>query len=586
MSRNATDIAKKDDAVEFTLKYLDLLEKHLHVKLNDAGLAVCIVEWIDAESISSLRHDLSELMRDELELRAREATIDYGSTHIQTVGFGLAPDFDQFVKLGLIYGDRVVLWDVIHSRIFANDQPNQDRKGLLAQIACNLLNLRPTVLRGGLVILAHPIVWSNLASAIDEELRAAGAVQAASLGLSLAFAAIKEGLPLHPYVLLEDGSKPMPASPAGREVDPLFSSESFKFQQCVAKLLRDERVAYMEDVRTEDFFDVMSGHAKLRRALRMHFTSVLSGLSPQQEMRELTDKIDDLFELFEKRNVAVKNYVAEAVDATLKFALASVVVTSLGESLVSNLATCGVPVFCLTTAVRKWVNTPEKLVIIQAFNALNEAAKSTPSMPLYDMEFQLSNYRQGQASLGSIYEEFMALPWTEDRHEYLTSLPLDVAKALLALLTEDDLAIIVNERRFQEDYIGDYLAYLSGIDEAIYWEHLGKTFESSDGLLSYDNDDHIRSMETKDMPLKVWNQLLTSLFSAHACELRSRNYGYPLECLPNVVRFQTEATRDLGEKRLALINLASTLTPDDRAALTDFVASAFDGKAPLWLPSE
>lgn len=38
---------------------------------------------------------------------------------VDCCGFDLAPDFDEFVKLGLIYGERVVLWDVISSRLLA-----------------------------------------------------------------------------------------------------------------------------------------------------------------------------------------------------------------------------------------------------------------------------------------------------------------------------------------------------------------------------------------------------------------------------------------------------------------------------------
>jgi hypothetical protein len=64
------------------------------------------------------------------------------------VPFGLAPEFDQFVKLGLIYGERVVLWDTLHSRILAGDNYLR-RKGLIGQIACELLMLKPTVMQGG-----------------------------------------------------------------------------------------------------------------------------------------------------------------------------------------------------------------------------------------------------------------------------------------------------------------------------------------------------------------------------------------------------------------------------------------------------
>lgn len=572
----------QDAATTFTLRYLEILEKRLNVTWSAAGVPICVIDWIREESVSGLRADLADLFQSDLDRDSRKATIEHGVEHLQTVGFGLAHDFGQFIKLGLIYGERVVLWDVIYSRILSNDQSIQDRKSLLAQIACNLLMLRPVVARGGVVVLSHPIMWSALAAEIDAELRIAGSVPAASRGLSFAFAAIEEGLPLHPYTLLESGSKPLPNSAVGAREDELFSSENFRFQQCVTTLLQDARVAYLEDMKVEDFLDVIATHTKLRRALRMHFTHAMNGLSPQQAAVESRDLVDELFDLFDKRNKAVVDYAAEGVDATAHFMLASVSVAVLGLPLVSALAALGGPAIYLSTAIRKWIKKPEKNVIIQAFTALENAASTTQSCAPADVDYQLSNYYRGQSVLGELYENFMSFRWTEERHEYLKSLSPEVAKALLKLLSSEDLEVIVNHRKFQEDYIGDYLAYLSEIDEAIYWEHLGKTFESSEGLLLYDDDAHIVSMETMDMPLKAWHQLLGSLFTAHGDEIRSHTYDYPLERLLGIVRFQTEGAQDVDAKRSALISLASGLEQTDRAALTHFVSNAFAGVVPEW----
>lgn len=573
-----------DSATTFTLKYLELLEKHLNVTWSDAGIPICVTDWIRNESIAALRADLEKLVHSDLERAARQATIEYGINHIQTVGFGLAPDFDQFIKLGLIYGERVVLWDVIYSRILVDDQKSQARYGLLAQITCNLLMLRGTVERGGVVLLAHPIVWSKMASEIDAELRIAEpAPAAASFGLSIAFAAIEEGLPLHPYTLLAGGSKPAPLESVGEREDELFSAENYRFQQCVTTLLRDSRVAYLEDVRVEDFFDIVSKHAKLRRALRKHFLPCFSGLSPQQAEAEANELVDDLFDLFDKRNAAIVDYTAEGVDATAKFALATVSSATLGLPFLGALATLGAPAVHLSTAVRKWAKMPDRNVIIQAFQTLEHAAATTKTYDPVDIEYQLSKFRHGQSSIGELYEKFMSFSWTEERHYFLKSLSPAVAKGLLATLSSEDIEVIVNWRRFQEDYIGDYLAYLSELDEAIYWEHLGKTFESDEGLLIYDHDAHIKSMETQEMPLKVWQQLLDSLFGVYADELRSREYGYPLERFPRIIRVQTNNVQNANEKRSTLIKFASRLEANDLAALTHLVAEAFDGTAPEWL---
>ncbi|WP_448130501.1 hypothetical protein [Stenotrophomonas rhizophila] len=572
----------QDAATAFTLSYLELLERHLKVTWNEEETPFCVVDWIDEDSIERLREDLGMLMRNDLALEARHATAKYGAKRVQTVGFGLAPDFDQFVKLGLIYGDRVVLWDVIHSRILGNEKSNVNRNGLLAQIACNLLMFRSVVRRGALVILPHPITWSSLAVAIDADMRACGPVPAASLGLAMAFAAIEEGLPLHPYGLLESSSMPASVTEVGGRADEMFSLESFRFQQCVIRLMRDERFTYLEDVRPEEFLNVISKHTKFRNGLRMHFASALGGLSAQQAAEEADNRVDDLFELFKKRNSDVDQYIAEGVDATGNFLLMSASLVVLGQPLLATLSAIGGPALHLMAAIRKWSKTPEKNAIVQVFKALDQTSNTTEKISLHDMEYQVSNYCRGQAVLGNVFEEFMSFHWAEERLGYLQSLPAEVARALLALLTPDCLEVIVNHRRFQEDYIGDYLAYLSELDEAIYWEHLGKTFESPDGLLIYDDDANVVSMETMKMPSRTWAQLLNSLFEAYADEVRSQSYGYPLERFPAIIRFQTEAGEDATAKREALISLALSLGLDDRVALSRLVSTAYDGVVPQW----
>ncbi|WP_122429834.1 hypothetical protein [Pseudomonas viridiflava] len=70
-----------------------------------------MTEWINDESVTSFHRDLEVLRTGGLEQAARQADATSGHEHIHIVGFGLAPEFDQFVKPGLIYGERVVHWD-------------------------------------------------------------------------------------------------------------------------------------------------------------------------------------------------------------------------------------------------------------------------------------------------------------------------------------------------------------------------------------------------------------------------------------------------------------------------------------------
>lgn len=557
-----------DFATQFTLAYLELLEEHLKVTWNEDGVPICVIDWITGESLHALREGLAQLMSSELEVEARKATAAYGVEHVQTVGFGLAPDFDQFVKLGLIYGDRVVLWDVLYSRILGGAD-TLARKSLIGQIACELLMLREVVEQGGVVVLAHPIIWSADAAEIDKELKANRPVPTASLGLAMAFAAIQDGLQLHPYTLLTEASR-QELTPAITAADSeLFSRESFKFQQCLTSLLQDERVAFVADVPASDFHSVVSKHENLQRKIRQHFQPALTGLSPQQMKQENSVLVGELFELFGKREADLKEYVADATDASLAFVFASLSATVIGQPLLTALAAIGPPALGLATAIRKWRKKPEKNVIIQAFKSLETSASETCLHDPVDVQARLDTVKKGIDTLGGHYQEFMSSRWTEDKHDYLTTVSPEIARAILALLTSDDIDRIVNVRRYQADYIGDYLEFISDLDEAIYWAHVEKTFEAEEGFLLYDGDAHITAMEERQVPMPLWNLLLDNLFSIDTD-------------LANVIYYQTEKATDRDDKRIALLAMASGIDDDDKASLAELIGRGNEGELPEW----
>lgn len=571
-----------DSATEFTLGYLELLERHLQITWSDQGIPQCVIDWVTDESVTNLRRDLGLLMTGDLERAARHAATVYGQDHIQTVGFGLAPEFDQFVKLGLIYGQRVVLWDVIYSRILAGGQFLQ-RKGLIGQIACELLMLKATVKQGGVTLLAHPIIWSHVAAQIDADLRQTGPVPAASLGLAMAFSAIEEGIPLHPYTLLSETTHSILAPDVQAADHALFSRENFVFQQCLTSLFRDERIAFVQDVPTEHFHQIVSEHESLQRQLRHHFLSGLAGLSPQQQSQESMALIEDLAALFSKRDSAISSYVADAVDATAITITASVAATVIGQPLLTALAALGAPAVALSTAVRKWAAKPEKHVIIQAFEALADSAAEHFYYDPIDVQNRLDSVKAGLHSLNDHYRVFMSFRWTEHRHEYLESLSVEIAKGVLALLSSDDIARIVNDRQYQHDYIGDYLSYISELDEAILWAHVEQSFDSPEGLLIYDGEEHIEAMSSMQISMSLWERLLRSLFTEFADQIRAETYGYPLERFPCVIRYQTGRAGDKEAKRQALSVFYRSLGTEDQAALMTFLLLAFRGSQPNWL---
>ncbi|MCW2293177.1 hypothetical protein M2262_003227 [Pseudomonas sp. BIGb0408] len=570
-----------DQATIFTLGYLELLERHLKVTWNEAGIPICLHDWVTDDALTSLRSDLASLMSGDTALAARKAASEYGDTHVQTVGFGLAHDFDQFIKLGLLYGERVVLWDVLSSRVLVTES-YQTRKNLVVQIACELLMLKSLVRRGGAVILAHPSMWSQGAAEIDQAVRKYGTAPAASLGLALAFAAIADGLPLHPYTLLTDESR-LPVEQqvlaAGHEQ---FSLDNLRFQQCLTSILQDTRFAYLEEADAEVFYDVLSRHDSVRREIRRHFLPALSGLSPQQYSQEERVLVDELSSLFEKRNADVAAYVADGIDASSTFIVASTSAALAGLPWISALGALGLPTVALSNMVRKWAEKPAKNVIIQAFRELEVSRAGSLIHDPVGVDYRLAVTQEGPRSLSDHYREFTRFYMTENRHDYLKSLSPEIAKEVLSQLKPDDIHNIVNKRQFQNDYIGDYLVDVFDLHKEVYWEHLTQCFDSPEGFLIYDDDAHIISMQQYDIPLSLWRGLLENLFTTYWSELDSGNYNFPLIEFPSVLHFQTAHAEDRENKRAWLLEIVREASAEQGDALSRFVSEAYDGLLPDW----
>lgn len=72
--------------------------------------------------------------------------------------------------------------------------------------------------------------------------------------------------------------------------------------------------------------------------------------------------------------------------------------------------------------------------------------------------------------------------WTEDLHHSLEELQPEDAKKIIESMTDDEIYQKVNNRKFQEDYIADYLEYLWDISESSFWKHVKTTLDVNQNL--------------------------------------------------------------------------------------------------------
>jgi hypothetical protein len=583
--------ANQDAATALTVAYLQAIENRFSISWAAQNQPVCIPDRIDTNALRSLKEDLDALLLKDQGRKAIDATRAYGPNRIQTVGFGLTPDFDQFIKLGFLYGDRVVLWDFLSNRLLL------EKSGIsnltIAKTACELLLLRPAVERGAVVILPHPVEWSDLAEMVAEDLKAHGRRSAAEFGLSMALCAVEEGLPLHPFTLLRSGPQPK-ASPAvcGQEGD-LYSKENYVFQEALSAMLSNQRFAYLQNVSASEFQRIVAGHQKLRRRLRGVFNPP-SGMSQQQEAIELQDVQSDLAELVEKQNCELLKYGSDASEAGALFInslLAKLDAVTLGKTAIADVC------IRLAIALRRWFSRPGTTTIVQAFQALQrqegqelvealqeqEQRPATAALLQPDVDHSTQPVHSSDQAVEEARAGFWAAgPWTEDKHDYLLSLPVELAAKVLKGLTATERHLLVNHRKFQESYITEYLGDLWEIDKAAFWKHLETMFLSPEGLVVGERNEHIEIMSREDMPKSVWLRLLKCLL---AIDIKGTTGigGYFTEMYSDIVQFQTTNARAREQRRPEFRSWFQALNHKDRDAVLSFLRKTFNGKVPAWV---
>lgn len=108
-------------------------------------------------------------------------------------------------------------------------------------------------------------------------------------------------------------------------------------------------------------------------------------------------------------------------------------------------------------------------------------------------------------------ERFFSYYWIEQRHGFLKSLPIDNQKHLVDSFSENEIDINVNYRRFQEQYICDYIDYLWQVSKRSFWKHIAMSLKNPEGLIPSEDDFSIKIMETEWMPKYVFKPLIKAL---------------------------------------------------------------------------
>jgi hypothetical protein len=244
--------------------------------------------------------------------------------------------------------------------------------------------------------------------------------------------------------------------------------------------------------------------------------------------------------------------------------------------------------------VRRWIAKPQRNVIVQAFSAL----RSTQPFSLeYATEIPQVN-DNGPEVDEDIKDHVAAVTearWTEDAHQYLEQIPEGVAAKVLESLTSTQIDCLVNHRSRQQDYIGDYLAYVWEVNSTAFWNHVDVMFTSADGLLIYDSNNVQKLLNYQDMPLSTWTSLLRFFpavygdwivreLDADGRSLQTNSYeGYVLEEISEVVKNQLTDSNSKGAKRAVFCAWLGQLSVDQKGSVDVFLKYVFPEGMPAWM---
>ncbi len=368
-----------DRATRFTLQYLQILKARLYFSPDDLSTDR---SNLNAFSLKRTKEDLTDLMRGFTLQGALEDT--RGSSLIQTVGFGMVQDFDKFVKLGFLNGQRVVLWDLIASRLLTDDNPRSELVPAVAGIASNLVALEEVAKSGGVVILPPPAYWSKTALSELQKLQMAGYDDAFHQGLVAALAIISDGFSLHPYTFFDIPSAEWPNHPTGLKFDSHYPEQHAIFHRSMASLFEDKEFAFLENLSIAEFYRIFveravtNGSQPFYDALRQHFSSAFLELSPQEREVRLQTLKTSLLEAIENVNRERHRALLSNAGMTASSVLGTGTIINavvLGDPTSSIALLIGAFAAGLPSVLSHVLGEKERSIVVQAFG---DAKHSNP----------------------------------------------------------------------------------------------------------------------------------------------------------------------------------------------------------------
>lgn len=131
-------------------------------------------------------------------------------------------------------------------------------------------------------------------------------------------------------------------------------------------------------------------------------------------------------------------------------------------------------------------------------------------------------------------------------HKVLDSLPVNVAREVIESFSDHKIRSNVNMRKYQEDYISEYLVYLWETSPASFWKHTKASLNKHLGILWGGDMEHLGILCKNFIPIDVLKKLIKFLSE-------SEMVGQDKEALSCVIKAQI-LTFNRSEEIEAIVN--------------------------------
>ena len=291
-------------AKEFTIQYLDALKDILQIENVSEGKPTFIPDRVNKFTIMRLREAIRDLYGSSLKNDSLDDLRTYGKydsiPKIQTTGIGYSEDFELMVKMGLLMGHRIVLWDTMLPGIIFNNESIDLME--LGTTACDLLLMYPIVQGGGLVYLPHPANWSKAYQTVSNAIQDISGLSNDFLGFMNARALAAEEYPLHPFMTNKLDRSIESLHSALLSNSQFYGEKKLYQHDSLRDFLVDPRFIYIKEISSAKFYDILNSldsnavETSIRNKLadELRIPDELSPIEKERKRKQALSKLADL----------------------------------------------------------------------------------------------------------------------------------------------------------------------------------------------------------------------------------------------------------------------------------------------------